>query len=120
MNDFNDDSKFSFGKVELGVVPSVKVSSANHVSYYHKNSAKYKIYSALAKKRQASELLDGIRVGRLSYNEYCTIRDALEEMACVLEIYDDCTDGYEKGEGKIKNPITRHSATTHKNMRKRR
>lgn len=38
MNDFNDDSKFSFGKVELGVVPSVKVSSANHVSYYHKNS----------------------------------------------------------------------------------
>lgn len=120
MNDFNDDSKFSFGKVELGVVPSVKVSSANYVSYYHKNSAKYKIYSALAKKRQASELLDGIRVGRLSYNEYCTIRDALEEMACVLEIYDDCTDGYEKGEGKIKNPITRHSAATHKNMRKRR
>lgn len=84
------------------------------------NSAKYKIYSALAKKRQASELLDGIRVGRLSYNEYCTIRDALEEMACVLEIYDDCTDGYEKGEGKIKNPIPRHGAATHKNMRKRR
>lgn len=48
------------------------------------------------------------------------IRDALEEMACVLEIYDDCTDGYEKGEGKIKNPIPRHGAATHKNMRKRR
>lgn len=86
MNDLKDNATFSFGKVELGVVPEeadIKPIAANA----HTN----RVNIALCNKMDAVDALDALRhnmVSNLSKAQYVIIRNSLEEMADLIREYD--------------------------------
>lgn len=86
MNDLKDNATFSFGKVELGVVPEeadIKPIDANA----HTN----RVNIALCNKMDAVDALDALRhnmVSNLSKAQYVIIRNSLEEMADLIREYE--------------------------------
>lgn len=86
MNDLKDNATFSFGKVELGVVPEeadIKPIDANA----HTN----RVSMALCNKMDAVDALDALRhnmVSNLSKAQYVIIRNSLEEMANLIREYE--------------------------------
>lgn len=86
MNDLKDNATFSFGKVELGVVPAeadIKPIDANA----HTN----RVSMALCNKMDAVDALDALRhnmVSNLSKAQYVIIRNSLEEMADLIREYE--------------------------------
>lgn len=86
MNDFKETAKFSFGKVELGVIPEdadIKKTSPNA----HAN----RVNTALCNKMDAVDALEGFKhtlVSNLSKAQYVIIRNSLEEMADLIREYE--------------------------------
>lgn len=86
MNDFKETAKFSFGKVELGVIPEdadIKKTSPNA----HAN----RVNTALCNKMDAVDALDAFKhtlVSNLSKAQYVIIRNSLEEMADIIREYE--------------------------------
>lgn len=86
MNDFKDTVKFSFGKVELGVIPEdadIKKASPNA----HAN----RVNTALCNKMDAVDALDGFKhtlISNMSKAQYIIIRNSLEEMADLIREYE--------------------------------
>lgn len=86
MNDLKDNTTFSFGKVELGVVPEeadIKPIDAKA----HTN----RVNIALCNKMDAVDALDALRhnmVSNLSKAQYVIIRNSLEEMANLIREYE--------------------------------
>ena len=107
MNDFQENAKFSFGKVEFGVIPQeadIKQTEPNP----HTN----RVNIALCNKMDAVDALDALRhslVSNLSKAQYSIIRNSLEEMADLIRTY----------EGKPLPPARNDKRNPRKNFKKR-
>ena len=91
MNDFKEGTKFSFGKIELAVIPNeIEIGRATDTTktFCHSNYVRDPIESAIEHKQLAVDALDNLKfIVPKNYMEspYMIIRDSLEEMANLLK-----------------------------------
>lgn len=107
MNDFQENAKFSFGKVELGVIPQEA-----DIKQTEQNPHANRVNTALCNKMDAVDALDALRhslVSNLSKAQYSIIRNSLEEMADLIRTY----------EGKPLPPARNDKRNPRKNFKKR-
>ena len=86
MNDISPDARFSFGKVEFGVVPdSAPILSSPTPS------CSDAVHAALCHKMDAVDALDALRhtlTSNMSKAQYIIIRNSLEELSDLLRRYE--------------------------------
>ena len=90
MNDFKEGTKFSFGKIELAVIPNeIEIGRVTSTKMScHSNYVRDPIESAMEHKQLAVDALDNLKFSvPKNYMEspYMIIRDSLEEMANLLK-----------------------------------
>ena len=86
MNDLKENAKFSFGKVELGVIPEEA-----DIKKMSKNAHADRVNTALCNKMDAVDALDAFKhtlVSNMSKAQYVIIRNSLEEMADIIREYE--------------------------------
>lgn len=87
MNDFPQERRFTFGKVELGVVNEPSLAAIQDTVGLVNPHAQT-VSDALRRKDTAVQTLDDLRFSpsrKFTIADYHTIRDALESMASLLE-----------------------------------
>lgn len=115
MNDFPNQTTFSFGKVELGVFDDPSSTSTAPPAPRQQADA---VTLALRQKMAAVDTLDDLLyspVSKLDRRSYQTIRDALESMAAILNQAEQKAQDYQaaqtphRRQGGVKRDPTRRS-----------